>query len=92
MFRISNKNKRTIVFITYTKQKWYQNQTKIVARSLPNIGRRTQSDRTADGIRSDCVRVTVRKAYDRNFSCLTNVIWQSYTFVLIPPTNYPKRV
>ncbi len=84
MFRISNKNKRTIVFITYTKQKWYQNQTKIVAWSLPNIGHRTQSDRTpnairlnaernligwrtqsdwaADGIRSDCVRVTVRKA------------------------------
>lgn len=26
------------------------------------IGRRTQSDRTADGIQSDCVRVTVRKA------------------------------
>ena len=50
MFRISNKNKKTIVFITYTKQKWYQNQTKIVARSLPNIGHRTQSDRTADGI------------------------------------------
>ncbi len=45
MFRISNKNKRTIVFITYTKQKWYQNQTKIVAWSLPNIGHRTQSDR-----------------------------------------------
>ena len=56
------------------------------------IGWRTQSDWAADGIRSDCVRVTVRKAYDRNFSCLTNVIWQSYTFVLIPPTNYPKRV
>ena len=52
MFRISNKNKRTIVFITYTKQKWYHNQTKIVARSLPNIGHRTQSDWTADGIRS----------------------------------------
>ena len=52
MFRISNKNKRTIVFITYTKQKEYQNQTKTVARSLPNIGRRTQSDRAADGIRS----------------------------------------
>ena len=51
MFRISNKNKRTIVFITYTKQKWYQNQTKIVAWSLPNIGHRTQSDRTADAIR-----------------------------------------
>lgn len=50
MFRISNKNKRTIVFITYTKQKWYQNQTKIVAWSLPNIGRRTQSDWTADAI------------------------------------------
>lgn len=50
MFRISNKNKRTIVFITYTKQKWYQNQTKIVAWALPNIGYRTQSDRTADGI------------------------------------------
>ena len=53
MFRISNKNKRTIVFITYTKQKEYQNQTKTVARSLPNIGHRTQSDRAADGIRSD---------------------------------------
>ena len=52
MFRISNKNKRTIVFITYTKQKWYHNQTKIVAWSLPNIGRRTQSDWAADGIRS----------------------------------------
>ena len=26
------------------------------------IGRRTESDRAADGIRSDCVRVTVRKA------------------------------
>lgn len=62
MFRISNKNKRTIVFITYTKQKWYQNQTKIVAWSLPNIGYRTQSDWAVDGIRSDCVRVTVRKA------------------------------
>ncbi len=82
MFRISNKNKRTIVFITYTKQKWYQNQTKIVAWSLPNIGPRTQSDRTPNAIRSDCVRVTVRKAYDRNFSCLTNVIWQSYTSLL----------
>ena len=46
------------------------------------IGRRTQSDRAADGIRSDCVRVTVKKAYDRNFSCLTNVIWQSYTSLL----------
>jgi len=62
MFRISNKNKKTIVFITYTKQKWYQNQTKIVAWSLPNIGHRTQSDRAADAIQSDCVRVTVRKA------------------------------
>lgn len=82
MFRISNKNKRTIVFITYTKQKWYHNQTKIVAWSLPNIGHRTQSDRTPNAIRSDCVRVTVRKAYDRNFSCLTNVIWQSYTSLL----------
>ena len=53
MFRISNKNKRTIVFITYTKQKWYHNQTKIVAWSLPNIGHRTQSDWTANAIRSD---------------------------------------
>lgn len=52
MFRISNKNKRTIVFITYTKQKWYHNQTKTVAWSLPNIGHRTQSDRAADAIRS----------------------------------------
>ena len=52
MFRISNKNKRTIVFITYTKQKEYQNQTKTVARSLPNIGHRTQSDRTPNAIRS----------------------------------------
>jgi hypothetical protein len=50
MFRISNKNKRTIVFITYTKQKWYHNQTKIVAWSLPNIGHRTQSDWAADAI------------------------------------------
>ena len=50
------------------------------------IGRRTQSDRAADGIRSDCVRVTVRKAYDRNFSCLTNVIWQSYTSLLFLKT------
>ena len=48
----SNKNKRTIFFITYTKQKEYQNQTKTVARSLPNIGHRTQSDRAADAIRS----------------------------------------
>ena len=61
MFRISNKNKRTIFFITYTKQKEYQNQTKTVARSLPNIGHRTQSDRTADGIRSDGGRKTVTK-------------------------------
>ena len=53
MFRISNKNKRTIFFITYTKQKEYQNQTKTVARSLPNIGHRTQSDRAADAIGSD---------------------------------------
>ena len=52
MFRISNKNKRTIVFITYTKQKEYQNQTKTVARSLTNIGHRTQSDRTPNAIRS----------------------------------------
>ena len=43
MFRISNKNKRTIFFITYTKQKEYQNQTKTVARSLPNIGHRTRT-------------------------------------------------
>lgn len=50
MFRIINKNKRTIVFITYTKQKWYQNQTKIVAWSLPNIGYRTQSDWAAYAI------------------------------------------
>ena len=56
MFRISNKNKRTIVFITYTKQKEYQNQTKTVARSLPNIGHRTQSDRTPNAIRSDTER------------------------------------
>lgn len=32
MFRISNKNKRTIVFITYTKQKWYHNQTLVLMR------------------------------------------------------------
>lgn len=50
MFRISNKNKRTIVFITYTKQKWYHNRTNIVAWSLPNIGRWTESDWAADGI------------------------------------------
>ena len=50
MFRISNKNKRTIVFITYTKQKWYHNQTKIVAWFLPNIGHRTQSDWTPNAI------------------------------------------
>ena len=50
MFRISNKNKRTIVFITYTKQKWYHNQTKIVAWSLPNIRHRTQSDWTPNAI------------------------------------------
>ena len=56
MFRISNKNKRTIVFITYTKQKEYQNQTKTVARSLPNIGHRTQSDRIPNAIRSDTER------------------------------------
>jgi hypothetical protein len=56
MFRISNKNKRTFVFITYTKQKWYHNQTKTVAWSLPNIGYRTQSDRAADGIRFGGVR------------------------------------
>ena len=61
MFCISNKNKRTIFFITYTKQKEYQNQTKTVARSLPNIGHRTQSDRAADGIRSDGGRKTVTK-------------------------------
>ena len=61
MFRISNKNKRTIFFITYTKQKEYQNQTKTVARSLPNSGHRTQSDRAADGIRSDGGRKTVTK-------------------------------
>ena len=61
MFRISNKNKRTIFFINYTKQKEYQNQTKTVARSLPNIGHRTQSDRAADGIRSDGGRKTVTK-------------------------------
>ena len=41
MFRISNKNKRTIVFINKKKKKWYHNQTKIVAWSLPNIGYRT---------------------------------------------------
>ena len=56
MFRISNKNKRTIVFITYTKQKWYQNQTKIVAWSLPNIGHRTQSNRIPNAIRLDAER------------------------------------
>ena len=56
MFRISNKNKRTIVFITYTKQKWYQNQTKIVAWSLPNIGHRTQSDWIPNATRSDTER------------------------------------
>lgn len=50
MFRISNKNKRTIVFITYTKQKWYHNQTQIVAWSLPNIGYRTQYDWTPNAI------------------------------------------
>ena len=60
MFRISNKNKKTIVFITYTKQKEYHNQTKTVAWSLPNIGHRTQSDRTADGIRSDTERNLIR--------------------------------
>lgn len=56
MFRISNKNKRTIVFITYTKQKEYHNQTKTVAWSLPNIGHRTQSDRAPNAIRSDTER------------------------------------
>ena len=56
MFRISNKNKRTIVFITYTKQKWYHNQTKIVAWSLPNIGPRTQSDWTPNTTLSDTER------------------------------------
>ena len=61
MFRISNKNKRTIFFINYTKQKVYQNQTKTVARSLPNIGHRTQSDRTPNAIRSDGGRKTVTK-------------------------------
>ena len=57
MFRISNKNKRTIVFITYTKQKWYHNQTKIVLGLYPTsdternlIGYRTESDRTPNGI------------------------------------------
>lgn len=53
---------------------------------------RLNAERNLIGRRTESVRVTVRKAYDRNFSCLTNVIWQSYTFVLIPPTNYPKRV
>ena len=56
MFRISNKNKRAIVFITYTKQKWYQNQTKIVAWSLPNIGPRTQPDQTPNATRLDAER------------------------------------
>ena len=56
MFRISNKNKRTIVFITYTKQKWYHNQTQIVAWSLPNIGHRTQSDWTPNATRLDAER------------------------------------
>ena len=50
MFRISNKNDSSFVFITYTKQKWYQNQNKIVAWSLPNIGHRTQSDWTPNAI------------------------------------------
>ena len=72
MFRISNKNKRTIVFITYTKQKWYQNQTKIVAWSLPNIGHRTQSDRTPNAIRRlkcrDCrAQVLIFPFIFRNF-------------------------
>ena len=61
MFRISNKNKRTIVFITYTKQKEYQNQTKTVARSLPNSGHRTQSDRTPNAIRSDAERNPIER-------------------------------
>lgn len=56
MFRISNKNKRTIVFITYTKQKWYHNQTKTVAWFLPNIGHRTESDWTPDAIRLNAER------------------------------------
>ena len=59
MFRISNKNKRTIVFITYTKQKEYKIKQKqslglyLTADTERNlIGRRTQSDRTPNGIRS----------------------------------------
>ena len=61
MFRISNRNKRTIVFITYTKQKQSLGlyQTSDTERNL--IGHRTQSDRAADGIRSDGGRKTVTK-------------------------------
>ena len=66
MFRISNKNKRTIFFITYTKQKEYQNQTKTVARSLPNIGYRTQSDRTPNAIRSDAERNLIGRRTESN--------------------------
>ncbi len=66
MFRISNKNKRTIVFITYTKQKWYHNQTKIVARSLPNIGHRTQSDWTPNAIQSDTERNPIGRRTESN--------------------------
>lgn len=60
MFRISNKNKKTILFITYTKQKEYHNQTKTVAWSLPNIGHRTQSDRIPNAIRSGTERNPIR--------------------------------
>ena len=69
MFRISNKYKKTIVLLLIRNKKSItikQKQslglylTSDTERNL--IGRRTQSDRAADGIRSDCVRVTVRKA------------------------------
>ena len=69
MFRISNKYKKTIVLLLIRNKKSIkikQKQslglylTSDTERNL--IGRRTESDRAADGIRLDCVRVTVRKA------------------------------
>ena len=69
MFRISNKYKKTIVLLlTRNKKSITIKQKQSLGLYLTSdternlIGRRTQSDRAADGIRSDCVRVTVRKA------------------------------
>ena len=69
MFRISNKTKELSFLLLIRNKKSIKikqkqslglYQTSDTERNL--IGRRTQSDRAADGIQSDCVRVTVRKA------------------------------